>query len=69
LLWGSAAKGTDKALRSQGFRMIVPPESFLVSGPTGPVYDALVDGEAERAHRWGEQLGTRLAAMGPAPSP
>ena len=49
--------------------MIVPPESFLVSGPTGPVYDALVDGEAERAHRWGEQLGTRLAAMGPAPSP
>ena len=69
MLWGSAAKGADKALRSLGFRMIVPPESFLVSGPTGPVYDALVDGEAERARRWGEQLGTRLAATGPASSP
>jgi hypothetical protein len=69
LLWGSAAKGADKALRSHGFRMIVPPESFLVSGPTGPVHDALLDGEVERARRWGEQLATTLAAMGPAPSP
>ena len=69
LLWGSAAKGADKPLRSHGFRMIVPPESFLVSGPTGPVHDALLDGEVERARRWGEQLATTLAATGPAPSP
>jgi hypothetical protein len=54
---GSAARGFDKALRKLGFRLVAPPESFLVAGTPGP----LVDGEAERARRWGAELGARLA--------
>jgi len=61
LLWGSAAKGADKHLRGLGFRVAAGPESFLVEGPTGPLFDRLVDGEVERARRWGEQLGSGLA--------
>lgn len=56
LLWGSAAKGANGELRRLGARTIVPPESFLVSGPMGPVYEALVDGEVDRARAWGERL-------------
>ena len=61
LVWGSAAKGADKLLRGLGFRVTAGPESFLVEGPTGPLFDRLVDGEVERARRWGERLGSGLA--------
>ena len=61
LLWGSAAKGADKHLRGLRFRVVAGPESFLVEGPTGPLFDRLVDGEVERARRWGELLGSGLA--------
>jgi len=61
LLWGSAAKGADKRLRGIGVRLVAGPESFLVEGPTGPLFDRLVDGELERARRWGEKLATELA--------
>ena len=61
LIWGSAAKGADKSLRGLGFGVAAGPESFLVEGPTGPVFDRLVDGEVERARRWGERLGASLA--------
>jgi hypothetical protein len=61
LLWGSAAKGADKALRGLGFTGMAAPESFLVEGPTGPVFDRLADGETERARAWGEGLAGRLA--------
>ena len=67
LLWGSAAQGADKELRRLGFRIAAPPESFLVSGPTGPTSDAVVAGEVERARRWGETLGLELAARSPSP--
>jgi Flavodoxin len=60
LLWGSAAKGADKHLRGLGFHVVGGPESFLVEGPTGPLFDRLVDGEVERARRWGERLGSGL---------
>ena len=61
LLWGSAAKGADKHLRGLGFHVVGGPESFLVEGPTGPLFDRLVDGEVERARRWGERLGSGLS--------
>jgi hypothetical protein len=61
LLWGSASKGAAKRLKALGFRVIAGPESFLVEGPTGPVFDRLVDGEVERARRWGERLGAGFA--------
>lgn len=50
---GSAARGAEKRLRKLGFRIACPSESFYVTGATGP----LVDGEIERAQRWGEELG------------
>jgi hypothetical protein len=66
LLWGSAAKGADKHLRGIGLRLVAGPESFLVEGPTGPLFDRLVPGELERARRWGEMLATELRGRGPA---
>jgi hypothetical protein len=50
---GSAARGAEKRMRKLGFRVAAPSESFYVTGVAGP----LVDGEVERAHRWGQELG------------
>jgi hypothetical protein len=61
LLWGSAAKGAAKRLRSAGFRLAADPESFLVDGPTGPLVNRLVAGEAERARAWGAALAEKVA--------
>jgi len=62
LLWGSAAKAAEKELRRLGLRVAVPPASFLIGGPTGPVFDRLLDGEAERARAWGASLAATVAA-------
>jgi hypothetical protein len=59
LLWGSAAKAATGCLKEQGFRMVAPPESFVINGPTGPVHDVLVGGEADRARNWGATLATK----------
>jgi hypothetical protein len=50
---GSAARGAEKRLRKLGFRIAAPSQSFYVTGVAGP----LVEGETERAHRWGRELG------------
>jgi hypothetical protein len=55
---GSAAAAAEKRLRRLGFWSVVPPKSFYVEGTTGP----LVDGEPERARRWGAELGAALGA-------
>ena len=52
-----------KRLRRLGFRSVAPPTSFYVEGTTGP----LLEGEAERARRWGEALAVELAAAGRRP--
>jgi hypothetical protein len=62
LLWGSAAKAAAERLKEQGFRVAAPPESFLLKGPTGPVHDVLVEGEIERARRWGAALAAKSGA-------
>lgn len=51
---GSAARKADKQLRRLGCRTVARAESFLVSGTAGP----LVDGEEDRARRWGASLAT-----------
>lgn len=56
---GSAAKAAAKRLRRLGARLVDPPTSFFVHGTPGP----LLDDELERATRWGEALGARLAAV------
>jgi hypothetical protein len=60
---GSAAAAADKRLRRLGFRSVAPPTSFYVEGTTGP----LMEGEAERARRWGAALAVELAATGRRP--
>lgn len=62
LVWGSAAKSAEPHLKAAGARVIAPAESFLIAGARGPKYDALVEGEVERAHRWGEQLAEKVPA-------
>lgn len=54
---GSAARAAHKRLRWLRFRTISAPQTFYVTDLTGP----LVDGELERARRWGEQLGSARA--------
>lgn len=61
-LWGSAARGVDKELHRLGFRVVMGPESFLVGGPTGPLFDRLEEGEVDRARSWGEAIAARLPA-------
>lgn len=53
---GSAAAAAEKRLRRLGFRIVARSKSFYVEGTAGP----LVDGEPERARRWGEELGAAL---------
>jgi hypothetical protein len=70
LLWGSAAKGAARALRASGFLSLRAPESFLIDGPTGPVFDRVSPAELARARAWGEELAraveSRLLAAAPA---
>jgi len=55
---GSAAGAAGKRLRRLGYRMIARPASFYVAGTPGP----LLAGEAERARKWGETLGSEFIA-------
>lgn len=57
-LVGSAGRGVEKRLRRLGFRVVAPSQSFFVAGTPGP----LLDGEAERARRWGEELASEISA-------
>jgi Flavodoxin len=59
ILTGSAAKGIGHRLEDRGFRLIVDPESFLVSGQ-----NKLIDGELEHAATWGTEVAERSAAAG-----
>jgi hypothetical protein len=60
---GSAAHAAQKRLKKMGFQLAMPAESFYVSGTPGP----LVDGELERARRWGVLLGSALQGAPRAP--
>jgi hypothetical protein len=57
---GSAARAADKRLRRLGFRILTPAHSFYVADTEGP----LIDGERERARRWGDRLGAEFAVTG-----
>jgi hypothetical protein len=61
LLWGSAAKAAAIELGERGLRVIDKPHSFLVGGPTGPLFDRLIAGQRERAVEWGASLAAGLA--------
>ncbi|GAA3560420.1 flavodoxin family protein [Nonomuraea rosea] len=55
---GSAARGVARRLRRLGIRAVAPAASFYVTGTKGP----LVDGELDRAKRWGERLAASFPA-------
>jgi hypothetical protein len=54
VLTGSAAKGAGRRLAGRGFRLVCPPESFLVS-----TQNRLLDGEVGHATAWGAGLAER----------
>lgn len=51
-LSGAASKGIAKRLRTAGFTLVAPPESFIVAGAQGPMRD----GELQRAAEWAATL-------------
>ena len=57
-LTGRASQGIGRLLKRHGYRLVVPPESFLVT--TG---NTLLDGEATRARSWGAVIGTAAGNM------
>jgi len=57
---GSAAKGYAKGLRSAGFRVDWPPQSFLVNSRTAPGEDALLAGQLEEARAWGQAIASKI---------
>jgi hypothetical protein len=58
---GTAARQAEKQLRRRGLRIAAPAESFYVTDTSGP----LVAGEQQRAHEWGERLGSEHVAAQP----
>lgn len=56
VLTGRASRGIQRRLRKHGYTMVSDPESFLVDK-----HSKLVDGEAERAVKWGAHLGETYA--------
>jgi Flavodoxin len=61
VLTGRASRGISRLLRRHGYRLIVPPESFVVTKP-----NTLADGESARARRWGETLAATAGLAVPA---
>lgn len=55
-LLGYAAGRIEGTLRKKGGEPVIEPEGFLVSGREGP----LVEGELERAKKWGRDLAEAL---------
>ena len=55
LLSGAAADGIAQRLRSMGARLVLPPESFIVS-----IKPELLPGELERARTWGASLAAEV---------
>jgi Flavodoxin len=64
ILTGSAAKGIARQLESRGFRQVVKPESFFVTGE-----NRLVEGELERAAAWGDGVAKRATSERGGPLP
>ena len=52
VITGRASRAIARLLKRHGYRLVAAPESFLVSWET-----RLLDGEADRARRWGMTLG------------
>ena len=58
---GRASRPIAKLLKRHGYRLVAAPQSFLISSQ-----NTLLDGEAERARRWGMTLGAASKTYAPA---
>ena len=58
---GRASRPIAKLLKRHGYRLVAAPESFLVSSQS-----TLLDGEADRARRWGMTIGAASKTYLPA---
>ena len=58
LLTGRASRVIGRLLKRRGYRLIVAPESFLVSQQ-----NTLLDGEVSRARCWGATLGATASGL------
>jgi hypothetical protein len=56
---GRASKGIGRRLHRHRFELVTAPESFLVDKQ-----NHLIEGEAERARRWGESLAAIVVPQG-----
>jgi Flavodoxin len=63
VITGRASRPIARLLKLHGYRLVAAPESFLVSWET-----TLLDGEADRAWRWGMMLGAASKTYLPAPA-
>ena len=61
VLTGRASRGISRLLRRHGYRLITPPESFVVTK-----LNTLIDGESSRARAWGEALAAAAGLAVPA---
>jgi menaquinone-dependent protoporphyrinogen IX oxidase len=61
VITGRASRAVARLLKRHGYRLVAAPESFLVSWET-----RLLDGEADRARRWGMTLGAAGRTCSPA---
>lgn len=59
LVPGAASRSATRLARRRGFH-VLEPKSFYVQGYRGP----LVEGELDRARRWGAELATILTGQG-----
>lgn len=61
ILTGSAAIGYSRKLRSAGFHVVAPAESFFIA-TKAPQDDALLEGELDRARAWGSEIAAPFGA-------
>jgi hypothetical protein len=61
VITGRASRAIARLLKRHGYRLAAAPESFLVSWET-----TLLDGEADRARRWGMTIGAASKTYLPA---
>jgi hypothetical protein len=58
-MWGAASPSMARGLQRAGFRLLLPPEGFLIRGVKSP--HVLANGELERAAAWGVQVARAAA--------
>jgi hypothetical protein len=62
LFTGSAATSATKLLQGLRVQRVEPPQSFVLDGPTGPLFDRVPKGQLDAARAWGASLAGQADA-------